>query len=44
MLAALGMATDKRAASLFAEKLPGVGGGFAFVFVFAIGEDVDALF
>jgi len=31
-------------ASLFAEKLTGVGGSFAFVFVFAIDEDVDALF
>ena len=29
---------------LFAEELAGVGWGFAFVFVFAVGEDVGALF
>ena len=35
---------DAEIASLFAEKLAGVGGGFTFVFVFAIDENVDALF
>jgi len=35
---------DADIASLFAEELAGVGGGFAFVFVFAVDENVDALF
>jgi len=35
---------DAEIASLFAEELAGVGGGFAFVFVFAVDENVDALF
>ncbi len=34
---------DAEIAILFAEELAGVGGSFAFVFVFAVGEDVDAL-
>ncbi len=29
---------------LFAKEAAGVGGGFAFVFVFAVSEDVDSLF
>ena len=35
---------DAEIAILFAEELAGVGGGFAFVFVLAVDEDVDALF
>ena len=38
------MDKGKSAASLFAEELAGVGGGFAFVFVLAVDEDADALF